>query len=73
MTLLLQLHDVEYYVDYQTTTYHLLYLSIFAIHRQRGHRALYCASQEGKVEAVRLLLDRGADIEASNGVSYITL
>ena len=30
MTLLLHLHDVEYYVDYHTTTYLLLYLSISA-------------------------------------------
>jgi hypothetical protein len=40
------------------------------IHRQRGHRALYGASQDGKVEVVRLLLDRGADIEASRDVNH---
>ena len=41
--------------------------------RQDGFTALYVASQEGKVEAVKLLLDRGADIEASSDVSYITM
>ena len=46
MTFLLHLYDVEYHVDYQTTTYHLLYLSIsantsagwrqsFILHQQR--------------------------------------
>ena len=30
LTVLLQLHDIEYHVDYQTTTYHLLYVPLFA-------------------------------------------
>ena len=30
VTLLLQLHDTEYHVDHQTTTYHLLYVSLSA-------------------------------------------
>jgi ankyrin repeat protein len=73
VTLLLQLHDVEYCVDYQTSTYLLLYLSISAIHRQDGDRALRIASLVGQVEVVKLLLDRGADIEASSDVNYITM
>jgi ankyrin repeat protein len=48
-------------------------MSISAIHRQRGHRALLIASENGHVEVVRLLLDRGADIQAKTIVSYITM
>ena len=43
------------------------------IHRRESITALYIASQEGKIEAVRLLLDRGADIEATSNVSHNTL
>jgi Ankyrin repeat len=43
------------------------------IHWQDGDRALYCASSAGHVEVVKLLLDRGADIDATNNVSYITI
>ena len=39
------------------------------IHWQDGHSALYYASQNGQVEVVKLLLDRGADIEAADNVS----
>ena len=42
------------------------------IHWQEGRRALRGASVFGQIEVVRLLLDRGADIEADN-VSYITM
>ena len=43
------------------------------IHRQRGDTALFIATQQGHVEVVRLLLDRGADIDAKTNVSYITM
>ena len=43
------------------------------IHRQEGDRVLYIASGAGHVEVVKLLLDRGADIEAKSNVSYITM
>ena len=35
---------------------------------QGGYTALFRAAQQGKVEAVALLLDRGADLEAKNSV-----
>ena len=73
VTLLLQLHDIEYHVDFKQrhitySMYHYL-----PIHRQRGHTALHEASSEGHVEVVKLLLDRDADIEAKTNVSYITM
>ena len=40
---------------------------------QDGDTALYIACQEGHVKVVKLLLDRGADIEAKTNVSYITM
>ena len=43
------------------------------IHWQEGDRALYIASSTGQVEVVKLLLDRGADIEATDNVSSITM
>ena len=43
------------------------------IHRQDGHRALHEASREGHVEVVKVLRDRGADIEAKTNVSYIAM
>ena len=43
------------------------------IHWQEGYKPLYVASQDGQVEVVKLLLDRGADIEAADNVSYITM
>ena len=44
-----------------------------SIHRQEGYCALYYASQNGQIEIVKLLLDRGADIEATDNVRYITM
>ena len=44
-----------------------------SIHWQDGYSALYYASQNGQIEVVKLLLDRGADIEATDNVSYITM
>ena len=43
------------------------------IHRQDGYRALYIASRVGQIEVVKLLLDRGADIEATDNVSHNTM
>ena len=43
------------------------------IHRQGGDTALHEASREGHVEVVKVLRDRGADIEAKTNVSYIAM
>ena len=51
---------------------HSLY-QYLPIHRQTGHRALYVASRVGQIEVVKLLLDRGADIEATGNVSHNTM
>ena len=40
---------------------------------QDGDTALLCAARSGKVEAVALLLDRGADLEAKNDVSFLVV
>ena len=51
---------------------HSLY-QYLQIHRQDGYRALYIASQNGQIEVVKLLLDRGADIGAKTNVSHISM
>ena len=40
---------------------------------QKGVTALYCASQEGHVIVVRLLLEKGADVNICNEVQLWTL
>jgi ankyrin repeat protein len=41
------------------------------IHNQGGATPLWVAAQEGHVEVVKLLLDNGASIIASDKVSHI--
>jgi ankyrin repeat protein len=46
---------------------------ISAIYRERGQTALYEATFFGRTEVVRLLLERGAAVDGSNGVPVIPL
>ena len=43
------------------------------MHPKEGTTALILASTEGYDTLVKLLLDRGANIEASNKVNFVTL
>lgn len=70
MTLLLKLHDVENYLilaHRQNTYSYYYYLPLF---RQEGFKAVHIASKNGHTEIVKLFLDRSADIEAADNVSY---
>ena len=47
LTVLLQLHDIEYHADYQTTTYHLLYVSLSANTSAEGSHSFTRSQQRG--------------------------
>jgi hypothetical protein len=44
-----------------------------SIHECQGYKVLSGASQNGFPKIVRLLLDKGADFDATNSVRYITM
>ena len=44
-------------------------LIMYFIRHQDGSGVLYCAAAKGHTELARLLLERGADVNASNKVS----
>ena len=45
-------------------------LYFFIMNNQNGQTALHCAANEGFTETVKLLLDKGADLNVTDSVSH---
>ena len=58
-----------YEISLSDSTNDIYCLKIYWTRYQDGFTALYCAADDGHIEVMRLLLERGADINSQNKVS----